>query len=110
VSLNFSNESRSYDATRLAVRFYGYDGALEASFFVVQDALSKLAGRGVVGEGEGLAMFDANRARIREGPQRLLRVGSQRLLSGMLQERPRKTVETQPLSRVAFFGGCSRPS
>jgi hypothetical protein len=66
VSLNFSNESRSYDATRLAVRFYGYDGALEASFFVVQDALSRLAGCRVVGEGEGLAMFDANRARIYE--------------------------------------------
>jgi hypothetical protein len=39
---------------------------MEASFFVVQDALSKLAGRGVNGESEGLAAFDANRARIYE--------------------------------------------
>jgi hypothetical protein len=66
MSLNFSNPTRSYDGTRLAVRFYGYDGSMEASFFVVQDALSKLAGRGVIGESEGLAMFDANRARIYE--------------------------------------------
>src|SRR5215203_5476749 len=66
MALNFSNESRSYDATRLAVRFYGYDGAMEASFFVTQDALSKLAGRDVAGESEGLGLFDANRARIYE--------------------------------------------
>jgi hypothetical protein len=66
MSLNFSNLSRSYDGTRLAVRFYGYDASMEASFFVTQAALSKLAGRGVVGESQGLAMFDANRARIHE--------------------------------------------
>jgi len=66
MSLNFSNPTRSYDATRLAVRFYGYDGSMEASFFVVQDALSKLAGSGISGENEGLAAFDTNRLRIYE--------------------------------------------
>jgi hypothetical protein len=66
MSLNFSNPTRTYDATRLAVRFYGYDGAMEASFFVTQDGLSKLAGHGVAGESEGLSMFDAHRARIYE--------------------------------------------
>ena len=64
--LNFSNPSRSYDPTRVAVRFYGYDSSMEASFFITQDALSKLAGRGVSGESDGLASFDANRARIYE--------------------------------------------
>jgi hypothetical protein len=60
----FLDPTRSYDGTRLAVRFYGYDGSIEASFFVTQDSLSKLAGRDVVGKSEGLSMFDANRARI----------------------------------------------
>jgi glucose/arabinose dehydrogenase len=32
--------SRSYDATRRAVRFWGHDGPMEAAFFVNEDALS----------------------------------------------------------------------
>jgi len=64
MALNFSNTSRSYDATRLAVRFWGYDGALEASFFVTQDALGRLVGQDVVAETEALAIFDAKRQRI----------------------------------------------
>ncbi len=59
MALNFSNQSRSYDATRLAVRFWGYDGSQEVSFFVTQDALRMLAGERVVGEAECLAIFDA---------------------------------------------------
>jgi hypothetical protein len=75
MSLNFSNESRSYDATRVAVRFYGYDASMEASFFVTQDALRKLAGRGFDGESEALTTFDANRARIYEVAATVYRKG-----------------------------------
>jgi len=32
MALNFPNQSRSYDATLRAVRFWGHDGAMEASF------------------------------------------------------------------------------
>ena len=42
MTLNFTNQSRSYDATRQAVRFWGYDGAREVSFFVTDDALRRL--------------------------------------------------------------------
>jgi hypothetical protein len=66
MALNFTNQSRSYDATRLAVRFWGYDASLEASFFVTQDALGRLAGQDVVGESQALVIFDANRSRIQE--------------------------------------------
>ena len=38
----FPNASRSYDATRRAVRFWGYDIAMEWSFFVTEDALKHL--------------------------------------------------------------------
>ncbi|MDP2334010.1 MAG: DUF1488 family protein [Reyranella sp.] len=34
MSLYFPNESRYYDAALHAVRFWGRDGAMEASFFV----------------------------------------------------------------------------
>jgi hypothetical protein len=33
-SVSFPNSSRSYDATRLAVRFWGYDQSMEIPFFI----------------------------------------------------------------------------
>ena len=42
MTLNFPNQSRSYDATLRAVRFWGHDGAMEASFFVTDDALRRV--------------------------------------------------------------------
>jgi len=42
MSLSFPNQSRSYDATRRAVRFWGHDSAMEASFFVTEDALKRI--------------------------------------------------------------------
>ena len=42
MTLNFPNASRSYDARRNLVRFWGYDSALEVSFLVEAGALCKL--------------------------------------------------------------------
>ena len=42
MTMSFPNQSRSYDATRHAVRFWGYDRAMETSFFVMADALRRL--------------------------------------------------------------------
>jgi Protein of unknown function (DUF1488) len=42
MSLNFPNRSRCYDATLRAVRFWGHDGPMEASFFVNEDALKSI--------------------------------------------------------------------
>ena len=42
MTLSFPNQSRSYDATRRAVRFWGHDSAMEASFFVTEDALKQV--------------------------------------------------------------------
>jgi len=39
---SFSNRSRFYDATRRAVRFWGHDSAMEAVFFVTEDALKRV--------------------------------------------------------------------
>ena len=42
MALSFPNQSRFYDATRRAVRFWAHDSAMEASFFVNVDALKKI--------------------------------------------------------------------
>jgi Protein of unknown function (DUF1488) len=63
-TLEFPNRSRAYDATRRAVRFWGNDGAMEASFFVTEDALRRLAPGLPDDEASFLAAFDTHRAVI----------------------------------------------
>ena len=41
-SVTFPNQSRSYDATRRAVHFWGYDRSMEASFYLAADALQRI--------------------------------------------------------------------
>ncbi len=64
MALNFPNSSRSYDATRRAVRFWGYDRAMEWSFFVTAEALKFL--RPAIAESENamLDVFDFHREQI----------------------------------------------
>lgn len=61
MALNFPNFSRSYDATRRSVRFWGYDGALEFSFFVEDSALCRIAPGTSHEEAALLKIFDDNR-------------------------------------------------
>jgi hypothetical protein len=42
MSLIFPNHSRSYDHTRGAVRFWGYQSSMECAFFVTEGALKKV--------------------------------------------------------------------
>jgi hypothetical protein len=61
MTLSFPNESRHYDEAMHAVRFWGHDGAMEAAFFVGEQALRKIQ-PGVSGdEASMLAAFDAHR-------------------------------------------------
>ena len=64
--LNFPNPSRSFDAAKNRVRFWGYDSALEISFFVEADALKQLCPEMSSVEAGFLIAFDAARARIHE--------------------------------------------
>jgi hypothetical protein len=64
MTLNFTNESRSYDATRRAVRFWGYDGSREVSFFVTEDALHRLQPDAGDGEPGLLSAFASHRDRV----------------------------------------------
>jgi hypothetical protein len=64
MALNFLNQSRSYDATLHAVRFWGHDGAMEVSFYVVEDALKRIQPELRSDEAGILDAFDANRTVI----------------------------------------------
>jgi hypothetical protein len=65
MAIEFPNLSRRYDATRRCVRFSGYDGALERSFFVEEEAIWHLDA--IAREGGAallLETFDLHRERI----------------------------------------------
>ena len=59
--IDFPNHSRSYDSTRRAVRFWGHDSAIEASFFISEDALRRLQPDARSDESGFLNAFDSNR-------------------------------------------------
>ena len=61
VPVNFPNLSRSYDATRRMVRFWGYDRSMESSFFIDADALMRIAPNLQANEDGYLRVFDLNR-------------------------------------------------
>ena len=62
--LGFPNESRFYDVAVHAVRFSGYDGAMEAPFFVGERALKQIQPDVPSDESGLLKAFDLNRERI----------------------------------------------
>jgi hypothetical protein len=59
--IEFPNQSRSYDPTRRAVRFWGHDSAMEASFFIAEDALKRIQPDTTLNESGFLSTFDSNR-------------------------------------------------
>jgi Protein of unknown function (DUF1488) len=61
---SFPNESRSYDSTRRAIRFWGYYGALERSFLITGQALRHVCPGVALNENGLLKAFDLNRALI----------------------------------------------
>jgi hypothetical protein len=65
MALMFPNASRSFDATRRAVRFWGYDSAMEWSFFVTEDALKHMHPAMGRDEAGMLGAFDAHCELIR---------------------------------------------
>ena len=64
MGISFPNSSRSYDATRQAVRFWGYDRSMESSFFVTVGALNRIQPNLRLDAVDLLRAFDINRERI----------------------------------------------
>jgi uncharacterized protein DUF1488 len=85
MALRFPNLSRSYDATRRAVRFWGYDSAMEASFFVTEHALKRFRPDMAFDQANALQTFDVNRSLIHATAAKVYsrgRKGSYDLVSG----------------------------
>ena len=64
MSIAFPNASRSYDATRGVIRFWGHDSAMEAAFLITSDALHRIAPDAAADEQGMLAAFDRHRSQI----------------------------------------------
>ena len=74
--IDFPNHSRSYDQTRRAVRFWGHDSAIEASFFISEDALKRIQPNSRGDELSILNAFDLNRDLICAAAARIYVRGS----------------------------------
>ena len=74
--IDFPNHSRSYDPTRLAVRFWGHDSAIEASFFIEVDGLARIQPDTRLDESGFLNAFDSNRDLICAAAARIYVRGS----------------------------------
>jgi hypothetical protein len=75
MSLNFPNQSRSYDATLRAVRFWGHDGPMEAAFSVNEEALKTIQPDMLSDEAALLRAFDAHRALIHAAAAKVYKRG-----------------------------------
>ncbi len=71
--LHFPNPSRSFDESHNCVMFWGYDRAMEVSFFLETAALKRLCPKMNNGESEFLKAFDAMRERIYEVADKVYR-------------------------------------
>jgi len=75
MTLSFPNSSRSYDSTRHAVRFWGYDSVIECAFLVTEEALKRIR-PGAQPDEEGLlSAFDTNVDRIHAAAAKVYKKG-----------------------------------
>jgi hypothetical protein len=78
MSLSFPNPSRTYDAPRRRIRFWGYDQSMEVTFFVEEEAIFKLCPKTPDVEAGILAAFDTVRERINAVADRMYAPKSRR--------------------------------
>jgi hypothetical protein len=86
MALDFPNPSRSYDATLQAVRFWGHDGAMEASFLVNGDALQRVQPGMRLDEEGLLCAFDRHRHLIHAAAAKVYRRGRKALYELVLDD------------------------
>ena len=82
--LNFPNPSRSFDAGKSRVLFWGYDSAIEVSFFVEADALKRLCPEMSSAEAGFLQAFDTSVNRIHEVADKIYGRGGKRTYAYIL--------------------------
>lgn len=70
MTMSFPNKSRNYQANARRIRFSGYDGMFEISFFIEVDVLSRVFGGKMTDEGDYLSGFDSGRVAIIKAAQK----------------------------------------
>jgi hypothetical protein len=71
MTLSFPNPSRSFDGSRNRVCFWGYDRAIEISFFAEESAMLKLCPELEPVEAGFLSAFDGARTKIRRAAMKV---------------------------------------
>ena len=104
MALMFPNPSRSYDATRRAVRFWGHDSAMEWSFFVTEDALKSVNPAMVQDEAGMLGAFDSHRERVWAAAAGPIRVGARDPTSSARRTFDRPPMNTRTRHKTWTFG------
>ena len=84
MKLSFPNPSRSFDASKNRVLFWGYDKTVEISFFVELDALKRLCPEMSSVETGFLQAFDSARTRIYEVADKIYGSGAKRSFAYVL--------------------------
>ncbi len=87
MTLSFPNQSRSFDATKKRVSFWGYDRVMEVSFFVEAGVLQKLCPEMESTESGFLKAFDSARKRIYEVAQKVYAHGRKGASAYILTEK-----------------------
>ncbi|KPK10811.1 MAG: hypothetical protein AMJ68_08075 [Acidithiobacillales bacterium SG8_45] len=87
MKLSFPNPSRSFDASKNQVLFWGYDRTIEISFFVEQDALKRLCPEMSSVEAGFLQAFDSTGTRIYEVAEKIYGSGTKRSVAYVLAEK-----------------------
>src|SRR5262245_53565895 len=80
VQLSFPNRTRSFDSTRVGVRFWAHYSEMEVSFFISADALKQIQPSLRCDENGIVSAFDANRSAIEDAAAKNLRSRAKRLL------------------------------
>ncbi|MGD8642474.1 MAG: DUF1488 domain-containing protein [Gammaproteobacteria bacterium] len=87
MKLSFLNPSRSFDASKSRVQFWGYDRTIEISFFVEAGALKRLCPEINSGETDFLQAFDSARDRIVEVAEQIYASGRKRRFALVLTDK-----------------------
>lgn len=86
MALSFPNLSRSLESNKSQIRFWGYDSAIEITFFMNLDALMKISPPAEMAETALLDAFDCALERIHQVAEKVYQRSRERSYAYILAE------------------------
>ena len=86
MALSFPNLSRSLESNKSRIRFWGYDSAIEITFFMNLDALMKISPAAEMAETALLDAFDCALERIHQVAEKVYQRSRERSYAYILAE------------------------